>query len=527
MRLLACVPVRLAILLLAAAAAGLGSALAETGQESPPAGTAEAGTRVENAVVRVFATVRDPDVFKPWAKQTPREIVGSGVVIDGKRILTNAHVVRYASQIQVQGNHAGDKLSARVKALAPGIDLAVLELDDAGFFDTHAPLERASTLPSVKDSVLALGFPTGGTSLSITKGIVSRIEFTSYNWPVSGLRIQIDAAINPGNSGGPAVVGDKMIGLVFSHLGGAQNIGYIIPCEEIELFLADIADGRYDGKPALFDNLQTLENEGLRTFLKLDRSIKGMVVNEPDSADPGYPLKKWDVISKIGDTPIDDQGMVELAGGLRVRFRYLVQKIAKDGKVPLTIWRGGKELTIHLPASPKRPLLIRDLQADYPPYFVYGPLVFSTATTQLMVALAGGQNKSSWLPGLSFGGSPLVTRGGDRPAFAGEELVVVSSPPFPHKLAQGYSNPITHVVKAVNGTKIGSLRQLVEVLRDLRDEFVTFEFAGRGAESLVFPRKETMAATEEILTDNGIRSQGSPDLLALWNGSRAPKPKEP
>ena len=92
-----------------------------------------------------------------------------------------------------------------------------------------APLARASALPQIKDAVLAYGFPTGGTSLSITKGIVSRIEFVPYNYPTSGLRIQIDAAINPGNSGGPAIAGDKMIGLAFSRLGDAQNIGYIIP----------------------------------------------------------------------------------------------------------------------------------------------------------------------------------------------------------------------------------------------------------------------------------------------------------
>src|SRR4029077_10139524 len=111
---------------------------------------------------------------------------------------------------------------------------------------------------------------------------------------VSGLRIQIDAAINPGNSGGPAVVGDRMIGLVFSALNGAQNIGYIIPNEEIEIFLQDIADGRYDGKPALFYELQTLENPALRSYLKLDSSVHGMVVRRPYTGVPANPLKEWD-----------------------------------------------------------------------------------------------------------------------------------------------------------------------------------------------------------------------------------------
>ena len=141
---------------------------------------------LENSVVKVFSTMRYPDPFKPWTKQAPSEATGSGVVIEGRRILTNAHVVLYASQVQVQANAAGDKISATVEAVAPGIDLAVLKLDDPSFFDTHPAVARASKLPHIKDAVLAYGFPTGGTSLSITKGIVSRIEFVSYNYPTFG-----------------------------------------------------------------------------------------------------------------------------------------------------------------------------------------------------------------------------------------------------------------------------------------------------------------------------------------------------
>src|SRR5437762_8054380 len=185
--------------------------------------------------------MRYPDTWKPWTKLAASQATGSGVVIEGKRILSNAHMVLYAGQVQIQANQAGDKISATVETVAPGIDLAVLKLDDESFFDSPPPLPRAKSLPDIKDVVMAYGFPQGGTSLSITKGIVSRIEFTHYNFPVSGLRIQIDAAINPGNSGGPAVVGNQMVGLAFSHLSNSENIGYIIPCEEIELFLKDIA----------------------------------------------------------------------------------------------------------------------------------------------------------------------------------------------------------------------------------------------------------------------------------------------
>jgi S1-C subfamily serine protease len=479
----------------------------------------DAAPNIENSVVKVFSTVRHPDPFKPWTKQAPSEISGSGVVIEGKRILTNAHVVLYASQVQVQASAAGDKVSATVVAVAPGIDLAVLQLDDAAFFDTHPPVARASKLPHIKDAVLAYGFPTGGNSLSITKGIVSRIEFVAYNYPVSGLRIQVDAAINPGNSGGPAIAGDKMIGLAFSKLSGdAQNIGYIIPNEEVELFLKDIADGHYKGKPAMYDDLQTLENPALRDYLKVDKSVEGMVVHRPSITDASYPLKEWDVITRIGDTPIDNQGMVKIDKDLRVSFGYLIQQVASNGKLPLTLVRAGKSLQIQLPVSSEHPTLVTDLRGSYPTYFIYGPLVFSPATWQLLSSL---ESNAGLMRMLGLVKSPLVTHALDEPDADLQELVVVSSPFFPHKLANGYSNPAGSVVYSVNGTRIKSLRHMVAVLRDLKDPFVTFEFDQKGGEALVFSRPAIMSATDDILMDNGVRAQGSPDTLAVWQDKNA------
>src|SRR6267154_4298506 len=362
---------------------------------------------IENSVVKVFATMRYPDPFKPWTKQAPSEATASGVVIEGRRILTNAHVVLYATQVQIQANAAGDKIPATVVAVAPGIDLAVLQLDDASFFDTHPPVSRASKLPQIKDAVLAYGFPTGGNSLSITKGIVSRIEFVAYNYPVSGLRIQVDAAINPGNSGGAAIADDKMIGLVFSRAGGdTQNIGYIIPNEEISLLLQDIADGHYDGKPAMYDELQTLQNSSLRNFLHLDKSVTGMVVHRPRTSENSYPLKEWDVITRIGEWPIDDQGRVKVNPDLSVAFQYRVQQIVRNGSVPLTIVRGGSTLQVQLPVDSVRPRLIPPLKGEYPSYFIYGPLVFSRASTQLVLAYS---ENAKVLLGLSFVGSPLIS----------------------------------------------------------------------------------------------------------------------
>jgi S1-C subfamily serine protease len=303
-------------------------------------------------------------------------------------------------------------VSATVVAVGRGIDLAILKLDDESFFDSHPPVPRASLLPDVREAVFAYGYPTGGNSLSITKGIVSRIEFVPYSFGSAGLRIQIDAAINPGNSGGPVIAGDKMVGLAFAGATNAQNIGYIIPNEEVELFLRDVADGGYDGKPALLDDLQTLENPALRSYLKLDKSVEGAVVQRPYLGDPAYPLKEWDVITHIGEYPIDNQAMVKLGANLRVRFQYRVQQLARDGKVPLTILRAGQQMKVQVPVGRAQKLLISDLNGGYPSYFIYGPIVFSRASPEFMSAITAN---AGLMNALAFNANPLVTRRGERP----------------------------------------------------------------------------------------------------------------
>ena len=434
-------------------------------------------------------------------------------MIEGNRILTNAHVVNYASKVEVRAKEGGDKLPAKVIAIARGIDLAVLELEDNAFFANRTPPARASVLPEVKDEVLAYGYPLGGNSLSITKGIVSRIEFVTYSFPTSGLRIQVDAAINPGNSGGPVFVGDKMIGVAFAGITSAQNIGYIIPNEEVELFLQDIKDGKYDGKPALFDDFQTLENPSLRVFLKLDRSVKGMIVHKPAETSSDYPLKEWDVVTHIGGVPIDNQGMIQLTPDIQVRFQYMVQKATKDGKLPLTIMRAGQKQEVLLPVMPSRPRLIKSLGGHFPSYFIYGPMVFSRATTEFRSFFSGNPGL---LNSFAVNGQPLLTRVADEPTPEREDLVVISSSFFTHRLINGYDSRFGAVVYSVNNIPVKSLKHLVEILRDMKDELVVFKFDQRLGESIVLPHAAVMASTDSILADNGIRFQASSDLMEVW-----------
>src|SRR5436190_15469091 len=194
--------------------------LASSGQGAEPAAP-------ENSVVKVFSSVRYPDLYKPWIKKAPSELTGTGVVIDGKRILTTADMVLYASQVQIQGQ-SGDRVSASVEAAAPGINLAVLKLEDQKFFDGHPPLKPSTALPEIKTPVQVYGFAESGSLVS-TKGSVVRLDFASYSSAVSGMRIQIDATIPLASGGGAVMAGDKMIGIAYSRSTAPENSGYVIP----------------------------------------------------------------------------------------------------------------------------------------------------------------------------------------------------------------------------------------------------------------------------------------------------------
>ncbi|MFG0283591.1 MAG: trypsin-like peptidase domain-containing protein [Phycisphaerales bacterium JB039] len=480
--------------------------------------TPAAAQDIRQSVVKIFTTSRQPDITRPWSKSRPEEATGTGVVIEGNRILTNAHVVNYASRILVQPYQSGERYEAEVIARTECIDLAILSLEDESFFDKYPAATFADELPRVGSTASAYGYPIGGDELSITEGIVSRIEYTQYNFESHGLRIQVDTPLNPGNSGGPATVDDRVIGLVFSGIDEADNIGYLIPTSEIHAFLeaaernaaSGAPSGAYRGRPFLMDLFQNLENPALREKLGLEDmegDTTGVMVLDPWD-EPDYPLKQWDVVTAIGGVDIDNTGMIQ-EKGLRLYFEHLCSKFEADGQVPLSIIRDGERLEVAAPVTAKRPRIFNYLEInnDYPSYFIFGPVVFTPVYGEHV----------NWLGSfLAPRGSPIALRAGDKPDFEDQGFVVVPSPLFPHRMTKGYDMAPFPTLKTVNGVEIRNMRHLVETLRGIEDDYVVFEWYDRGADALVFKRDEAIEATEEILDDNGIRRQMSEDLEGIW-----------
>ncbi len=440
---------------------------------------------IQNSVVKIFSTQRLPDVFRPWSKQAPTEVSGSGVVIAGHRILTNAHVVGFATEIYVQPYQSADKITAKVVAMSPGIDVAILQLEDEEY-DTHPPLPIAAALPKSKDKVNVYGYPMGGVEMSVTEGIVSRIEYALLSHGVSGLRIQIDAALNPGNSGGPAISNGQIVGLVISKIMAADKIGYLIADQEILAFLADPTRGTHRDHPTLQGiSTQAAQNPALRKSLGLDAQDTGVLVNAVTGLPDDYPIHPGDVITQIGPHAIDNEGNVRISDDLRLKFTYYIPRVARDGKCELTVFRNGSAVKVDAPLSIEPDWVVLISGYAYPRYFIYGPIVFTQVSTMFLQSLGG-----AFVGTLAEADSPLATRAGTRQAFPGEELVVIPCPMFPHRITKGYVQPTFAVVTHINDVPVKNLAHLVELLRDLKSEYVQIRCAQSPRDAGFQPRRD-------------------------------------
>src|SRR5690606_10160235 len=181
-------------------------------------------------------------------------------------------------------------------------DLALVTVEDPTFFDDLEALELGE-LPQQHEEVLVFGYPMGGRTLSITKGILSRVEQQVYahsgDFLLAG---QIDAAINPGNSGGPVIVNEQIVGVVMqANSGGrAENLGYFVPPDIIRHVLEDAEDGVHDGFPDLGFRTQDLESPAAKVAYGLTPGQSGVLVIKvfEDSPAEGI-LQENDVVLSI------------------------------------------------------------------------------------------------------------------------------------------------------------------------------------------------------------------------------------
>ena len=345
---------------------------------------------VQKSLVRITATSLDPDYKAPWNAGTLQRGVGAGFVISGKRIMTNAHVVANSRYLTVERDGDPNKYPAKVQFIANDCDLAVITVSAPDFFKNMLPLQLGG-IPALESTVSAYGYPIGGERMSVTTGIVSRIDFQLYTHSSvdQHLAIQISAQINPGNSGGPVMQDGKVVGVAFQGYSGdvAQGVAYMIPTPVIKRFLRDIDNGHYDEYPDLAITYAKLQNPAQRKFLGLKDDDHGVLVSSVVAAGPSdgilYP---GDVLLAIDGHAIASDANVELEGE-RAQFEEVVERKFKGDSVKMDILRDKRPMTVEIKLFKPWPYSIQGHTYDTRPrYILYGGLLFQPLNLDMLEA---------------------------------------------------------------------------------------------------------------------------------------------
>jgi S1-C subfamily serine protease len=462
---------------------------------------ANPGAEVEAATVRILNYAQRGDWSAPW-RPTPVGLVsGSGFVIAGGRVMTNAHVVSDSRYCVIYRSGDPNPHQARVALLGHDCDLALLEPLEKGLFDGVEPLAFGG-LPPLRSTVETYGYPAGGERLSSTRGVVSRIEVQAYmhSGADAHLTVQTDAAINPGNSGGPVVSGGAVVGVAFQGSMQLNNVGFFIPTEVIRHFLDDAADGRYDGYPDLgIIDPAGMENPAARRKAGMGTAESGARVFFvfPGESAEGR-LQPGDVILAVDGHPVANDGSVEIEG-LRLDFGVLVDRHQAGEELAVDLLRGGQRLALRIPlrVSPRRERFARAYER-LPRYFVYAGLVFVPLDRETL---------ETYGPKWRFEANRLVVhehvfRPMEEPASVLREPVLLLRT-LNHAVNAALPWTEGMVVSRVNGRAVVSLASLVEAIESSREPFQVVEFAPGGRFD-VLRREEADRAGPEILKTYGI-----------------------
>ncbi len=479
-----------------------GISWAQTATTPPPApATAPAGVpttaEIYRSVVRIEVATQVPNYSAPWNAGRFSGGIGTGFLIGPNKFLTNAHVVSNGERFLITIYGSPEKHQAKVDFIAHDCDLAILSVEDFSPFEKLPVFSIGQAVPELESQVRVIGYPIGGERLSVTRGVVSRIDFQPYSHSRadSHLIVQIDAAINPGNSGGPVLQDNKVVGVAFQGLTEADNTGYIIPTPVVNRFLKDVEDGRYDEYTDLGVTEFPLINPAMRQALKLPNNGLGVLVTNvtPTSSCDGQ-IKPGDVLTGIDDHPIDANGSI-LIEGEKVNMHEIVERKFAGDTVKLRVLRGGEamEIPVTLKTLPQsRMYAIR--YEEKPRYVVFAGLVFQPLDTNLFATASFRDVTVRRLY------SEYVSKG----LFQEFEDIVILTDFLADDLNSSLPPYKGKVVKAINGTAVKSLDQAEQLLypQSPPENFV-IELMGVDR-PLVLPASQIKAANDRVRKNYNI-----------------------
>lgn len=462
---------------------------------------AEGRDVIKDAVVHVYVVKHSYNALAPWNSDTQKGS-GSGLIIKGGLILTNAHVASDSTFLEVQRHGETKRYEAEVVYISHEADLALLRTKEATTFKDVQPLELGD-LPQTQQEVEVYGFPIGGTTLSITRGVVSRIEKQNYAHTDENLiAVQIDAAINFGNSGGPVISNGKVVGVAMQSGFFTENIGYMIPTPIIQHFLKDVEDGKTEGFGFPGFLVQSMENPAMRRKYSVDDDQTGVLTHKiyPNSPADGI-MQVGDIITKIDGHPIQNNGTVEFRHGEYLNYTHWIDLHQLGDEMKLSIIRDDKpmEIALKLDRPGKEFLLVKPNQFDkQPTYYIYGGFVFMPLNHDILGSMDP-------VP------SSLAALAQEAPSEDRKEVILMTQV-LPADINKDYHHDNNLIIKKINGEAIPDFKTFYEKMQAVSTQFVVLETDD--GYQVVIDRTEASNKQPSILARYGISTDRSKDLLS-------------
>ena len=453
---------------------------------------------VKKALVKVYTSHQLFDYLSPWQYGQSANSTATGFIIDGERIITNAHAVLNSKFLQVRKEGDSKKYKAVVKFTSEEYDLALVEIEDKSFFNGTVPL-KLGTLPEIQEKLTVYGYPLGGDKLSTTQGIVSRMEHNTYTLTNRKFLIgQTDAAINSGNSGGPVVSKGKVVGVAFAGLNSADNIGYFIPVNILNNFLEDIKDGKYDGPPLLGVEWLELESPSHRRMLGIEDKTGGILIKKVFKNSPfeGV-LQKNDVLMKLDNYPIEYDGTIEFRKNEKTDFSYVNQQKKYGDNLSYEIIRDKKTKTgqVKLEKKDIKYTVVTEVTIETPPsYMVYGGLLFEPLTSNYMAGVV----------------EKLGSVYDKEELYKDYKQLVVLVRVLPFDVNLGYTDAEHEIIVKVNGEKYKDFKDFAQKVKNVKTGFIVFE--NDNGDEIVLDVKEVEEQREALMQNYNISSDMSDDI---------------
>ncbi|TGK13075.1 serine protease [Leptospira fletcheri] len=412
----------------------------------------------------------DPSDPLEFGDQDLSKDVGSGFIIQGNRILTNAHVVADSKFLKVKHYNSGKYYDAKVEFLGYDCDLALLKVEDDEFFMGIEPLEIADESPSLGSNLLMLGYPEGDENLTLENGIVNRVERLRYSFTGLDYRkvVRVTANILPGYSGGPAIQNGKVAGITFEVSQLQGNTAYLIPPEIVLHFLKDVEDGSYNGFPYAGFTFQNGNSESLKRYLKVPAGLQGVLINKvyPDSSFSEV-LQQDDFLYKIDDAFLNNEGGLQEFTG-----RTIVDLIEPNfigQTLTLFFYRNGKHYKVPTQLKQTKSLdMYRDRESKN---FVGAGLMFQSVNRALF-----GKESQRIETALRYHYSYYIQD--DLFRFTERDLILTTI--FPDPLNSKYLPYRFKILESINGKTPSDLSDFKDLWNKYADGTIVLKFRGVG-----------------------------------------------